>query len=144
MGVITKLNDVLCGSIKKVDDITKSSIKYWDDNEFCPPTPTPTATPTPTPTPGGATPTPTPTCRPDCCPASVCYDRNDCRNSCECNDIRSVYLARTCEEDPCMMGYATGIFDDDTCTTAATAGYYSQGGECYYWNGSTLVYQGPC
>ena len=63
MGTITKLNDVLCSSINRVDGITKSSIELWDDNTFCPeesptPTPTPTRTPTPTPT---RTPTPTPT-----------------------------------------------------------------------------------
>lgn len=149
MGIITKLNDVLCGSIKKVDDITKSSIKYWDDNEFCPPTPTPTPTPTPggpTPTPTRVepTPTPTPTCVPDCCPASLCYDRDSCRNSCECNDIRSVYLSRTCQDDPCLLAFATGIFDNEQCTTPAATGYYSQGSECYYWNGTTLSYQGPC
>lgn len=63
MGTITKLNDVLCSSINRVDGISKSSIELWDDNTFCPeasptPTPTPTTTPTPTPT---RTPTPTPT-----------------------------------------------------------------------------------
>ena len=63
MGTITKLNDVLCSSINRVDGISKSSIELWDDNTFCPeasptPTPTPTRTPTPTPT---RTPTPTPT-----------------------------------------------------------------------------------
>ena len=149
MGIITKLNDVLCGSIKKVDDITKSSIKYWDDNEFCPPTPTPTPTPTPggptpTPTPVEPTPTPTPTCVPDCCPASLCYDRDSCRNSCACNDIRNVYLKRTCQDDPCLLAFASAIYDEDTCTTFATSGYYSDGTGCYYWNGTTLSYQGPC
>ena len=145
MGIITKLNDVLCGSIKKVDDITKSSIKYWDDNEFCPPTPTPEPTPTPTPTPGGPTPTPTPTCLPECCPASLCYDRNDCRGSCSCNDIRSVYLKLICRDDPCILAFASAIFDEDTCTTFAQSGYYSDGSGCYYWNGtSSLTYQGPC
>ena len=65
MGVIIKLNDVPCASISKIDDIAKASIKFWDDNQFCPtPTPTLTATrtltPTPTPT-AGSTATPTPT-----------------------------------------------------------------------------------
>jgi len=65
MGVIIKLNDVACASISKIDDIAKASIKFWDDNQFCPtPTPTLTATrtltPTPTPT-AGSTATPTPT-----------------------------------------------------------------------------------
>ena len=68
MGTITKLNDVLCSSIRKVDDKAKSEIKFWDDNTFCPepsPTPTPTITPTRTPTPTPTrTPTPTPTITP--------------------------------------------------------------------------------
>lgn len=51
MGVIIKLNDVACASISKIDDIAKASIKFWDDNQFCPtPTPTLTATRTLTPT----------------------------------------------------------------------------------------------
>lgn len=64
MGTITKLNNVLCSSINRVDGISKSSIELWDDNTFCPaasPTPTPTITPTITPT---RTPTPTPTITP--------------------------------------------------------------------------------
>jgi hypothetical protein len=64
MGTITKLNNVLCSSINRVDGISKSSIELWDDNTFCPaasPTPTPTITPTRTPTP---TPTITPTITP--------------------------------------------------------------------------------
>ena len=67
MGTITKLNDVLCSSINRVDSISKTSIELWDDNTFCPaatptPTPTPTRTSTPTPTPTRtSTPTPTPT-----------------------------------------------------------------------------------
>lgn len=166
MGTITKLNDVLCANINKVDDILKSSIKYWDDNTFCPPTPTPTPTPTsgptstptptptrtpeptptPTPTPVEPTPTPTPTCVPDCCPANLCYDRDSCRKSCECNDIRSVYLKILCVDDPCLLAFAGGIYDDDTCTTPAQSGYYSDGNECYLWVSGTitLTYQGPC
>jgi hypothetical protein len=68
MGTITKLNNVLCSSINRVDGISKSSIELWDDNTFCPaasPTPTPTRTPTPTPTiTPTRTPTPTPTITP--------------------------------------------------------------------------------
>lgn len=67
MGVITKINDVLCASVSKVTDKAKASIQYWDENAFCPvaPTPTPTISPTPTPTPTRTpTPTPTPTISP--------------------------------------------------------------------------------
>ena len=62
MAIITKLNDVLCVNISKIDDVLKSNVLYFDENTFCPtPTPTPTTpvgTPTPTPT---QTLTPTPT-----------------------------------------------------------------------------------
>ena len=62
MAIISKLNDVLCVNISKIDDVLKSNAKFFDDNTFCPtPTPTPTTpvgTPTPTPT---KTLTPTPT-----------------------------------------------------------------------------------
>jgi hypothetical protein len=62
MAIITKLNDVLCVNISKIDDVLKTNVKYFDENTFCPtPTPTPTTavgTPTPTPT---RTLTPTPT-----------------------------------------------------------------------------------
>ena len=62
MAIITKLNDVLCVNISKIDDVLKSNVLYFDENTFCPtPTPTPTTpvgTPTPTPT---RTLTPTPT-----------------------------------------------------------------------------------
>ena len=65
MAIITKLNDVLCVNISKIDDVLKSNVLYFDDNTFCPqttPTPTPTKTQTPTPTPTKTqTPTPTPT-----------------------------------------------------------------------------------
>ena len=64
MAIITKLNDVLCVNISKIDDVLKSNVLYFDENTFCPtPTPTPTTpvgTPTPTPT-QTLTPTPTPT-----------------------------------------------------------------------------------
>jgi len=67
MGIISRLNDVLCVNISRVDDVLKQNIQFFDDNSFCPtPTPTLTATrtltPTPTPTAGStSTPTPTPT-----------------------------------------------------------------------------------
>lgn len=149
MGNITKLNDIICYNINAIDNLLVGlggDLKLWDDNDFCvpTPTPTPTATPTPTPTAGGATPTPTPTCASDCCPASLCFSRDDCRNSCSCNDIRSVYLKRICVDDPCLLAFASGIFDDDNCSTAAQNGFYSDGTDCYQWNGTTLVYIGRC
>jgi len=67
MGIINRLNDVLCVNIARVDGALKQNINFFDLNNFCPtPTPTLTATrtltPTPTPTAGStATPTPTPT-----------------------------------------------------------------------------------
>jgi hypothetical protein len=54
MAIISKLNDVLCVDISKIDDVLKSNAKFFDDNTFC-------ATPTPTPTTQVGTPTPTPT-----------------------------------------------------------------------------------
>jgi hypothetical protein len=54
MAIITKLNDVLCVNISKIDNVLKTNVKYFDENTFCP-------TPTPTPTTGVGTPTPTPT-----------------------------------------------------------------------------------
>ena len=87
MGTVTKLNDVLCANISKVDNVLKSNASKWDDNTFCPATPTPTPTPTltqtptrtltPTPTqtstPASVTPsvTPTPTVTPTSTPPSV-------------------------------------------------------------------------
>lgn len=150
MGTITSLNGVACGSINAVNNLLAGAggdILKWDDNTFCPVvTPTPTPTPTPSPTPGGPTPTPTPTCAPQCCFIQLCYDRDDCRNACECNDIRGVYLKIPCENDPCELSYATGIYDDDLCTSVAASGYYADPntGECYFWNTTTLVYNGRC
>jgi len=54
MAIITKLNNVLCVNISKIDNVLKSNVKFFDDNTFCP-------TPTPTPTTPVGTPTPTPT-----------------------------------------------------------------------------------
>ena len=66
MGIINRLNDVLCVNIARVDGALKQNINFFDLNSFCPtPTPTLTATrtltPTPTPTKPLGTPTPTPT-----------------------------------------------------------------------------------
>jgi hypothetical protein len=54
MAIINKVNNVLCASISKIDGVSKSNVKFFDDNTFC-------ATPTPTPTTQVGTPTPTPT-----------------------------------------------------------------------------------
>ena len=54
MAIITKLNDVLCVNISKIDNVLKTNVKYFDNNTFFP-------TPTPTPTTPVGTPTPTPT-----------------------------------------------------------------------------------
>jgi hypothetical protein len=91
MAIITKLNDVLCVNISKIDDVLKSNVLYFDDNTFCPtPTPTPTKTQTPTPTPTitptstppSVTPTPTSTPLPACIegtiPKSTNYEYKDC------------------------------------------------------------------
>jgi hypothetical protein len=151
MGTVTKLNDVLCVNISKVDDILKANASKWDDNTFCPggsPTPTPTPTPTPvTPTPTPTiTPTPTPTpppCDLDCCPIELCFGR-DCNDACSCNNTGVFYIHK-CVGNDCDMAFATGIYTDDQCTTVAGSGYYSQsGGKCYYWDGTTLVDNGPC
>lgn len=162
MGTVTKLNDVLCANISKVDDILKANASKWDDNTFCSavsPTPTPTLTQTPTrtltPTPSVTptntvtptltpTPTETPVCTPDCCPVNLCFNDRDC-SACGCRVIVSVYLSRPCNTDPCGLAYATGIFTNDKCTDPAPAGYYSDGRDCYEWDGtSSLTPQGPC
>ena len=96
MAIITKLNDVLCVNISKIDNVLKTNVIYFDNNTFCPtPTPTPTTpvgtptptptitltntptltqtltpTPTPTSTQAGSTPTPTPTVTPTATPCS--------------------------------------------------------------------------
>ena len=121
------------------------------------PTQTPTFTQTPTPTitrtprtTGTPTPTPTPTVTPsstpcalDCCFAQFCYSETDCTDACACNQTRDVYLHK-CVGDPCQLGKAFGIFDDKICTVPSAAGFYSNGSDCYYWDGSTITYQGPC
>ena len=146
MGTITKLNDVLCANISKVDGIEKANMLKWDDNTFCPagPTPTPTPTPTPSPTP---TPTPTPTpCPPDCCFVELCYSDRDCSAACLCDFTIPVYLHITCIDDTCTLDNADGIFEDPGCSTPAVEGYYSSGTDCWYWKATdlTLTYQGPC
>ena len=140
MGTVTKLNDVLCANISKVDDILKANASKWDDNSFCPSGPTPTPTPTPTVTP---TPTPTPTCVPDCCFVEVCVS-DECTNACACIEVIGVYLHLPCGGD-CILSNADGVFQDSRCGIPEKAGlYFSDGADCYYWDGSTLSYQGPC
>ena len=132
--------------IGSVNGNAKADISEFDSIPFCAPTPTPTATPTPTPTPGGPTPTPTPTCAPQCCIKDLCYNRDSCRNACECNDIRTVYLKIPCQDDPCDLSFATGIFEDDLCTTVAPNGYYadSNAGVCYLWSNPSLTFNSNC
>ena len=70
LNIASKLNNISCEKITKIDDVLKSNIKYFDNNDFscqqATPTPTPTNTVTPTVTPTNTvtptvTPTPTPT-----------------------------------------------------------------------------------
>ena len=147
-----KLNDIFCYDLNAVDDVVTGiggDLLKWDDNTFCPvptATPTPTPTPTPSPTPGGPTPTPTPTpCPRGCCYVELCYSDSACNESCSCNILVPVYLGINCETDDCILANAYGIFDDDRCGTYAAAGYYSDGTECWYWDGSgTLFFSQPC
>jgi len=123
-------------------------------------TPTPTNTPTltqtltPTPTPtstqAGSTPTPTLTptsttvCSPGCCEAELWYGR-DCSAACGKENFDLFFLSIPCETDPCTLANATGIFINASCDTKAGLGYYSDGTDCYYWDGtSSLTPQGPC
>lgn len=150
MGNITKLNNILCYDINAIDGVNTSDIVKWDANEFCvspTPTPTPSVTPTPTPTPGGVTPTPTPTpapCDVGCCYTELCYSSNDCREACQCNDVRGVYLSQPCYLDPCELAYSIGIYDDAGCTQQSVEGYYSDVGTCYLWQSGILTLQGTC
>jgi len=153
MANITKINDILCVDVAKLDDILKAGVAFWDDNTFCPggsPTPTPTpggGSPTPTPTPTFTpTPTPTPTlpCTPGCCFVELCFSPNDCVEACECNTTRPVYLSRPCKFDPCELSFATGIYNDDLCTDPAPDGYYSDGTNCYSWFSSVLSFDTLC
>lgn len=134
MGTVTKLNDVLCANISKVDDILKANASKWDDNSFCPSGPTPTPTPTPT-----VTPTPTP-CPPGCCYVELCYNPDEPKEACDCNTIVGVYLHLPCVDLDCNLSNATGIYDNDTCDSAAAPGYYQDGsGAVYYWDGNTSL-----
>jgi hypothetical protein len=109
-------------------------------------TPTPTPTPTTTPAAPSPTPTPTPTpspCVPDCCDVELC-EGSDCSEACSCVSSRTFYLSMPCG-CPGNLQNATGIYTDDRCGTPAREGYYSDGSECYYWDGSSsLSYQSNC
>ena len=124
-------------------------------------TPTPTNTPTltqtltPTPTPtstqAGSTPTPTPTetptCNAGCCYAELCVSfgaGGDCKKACACVDILPYYLKMPCDTDPCDLANALAIYTEESCTTLAPAGYYSDGTVCVQWNGSVIVSNIPC
>ena len=81
----SKLNDVSCENISEIDDVLKSNIRYFDNNDFSceqtTPTPTPTPTITPTSTPPSVTPTPTPTpatCIEGHIPKDTDYEYKDC------------------------------------------------------------------
>ena len=151
MGTISKVNDVLCANISKIDDVLKANAAKFDDNIFCPVTPTPTPTPggsaTPTPTPSYTptyTPTPTPTaCVRGCCYVELCVGA-DCADACACNNVRGFYLSIPCDYFPCRLDQATGIYDDDLCTVPAGAAVYSDGSNCYDWDGTNLTYNSPC
>jgi hypothetical protein len=144
MGTITSVNGIGCDSIVSIDGVAKINIAFFDNNTFCAdvsPTPTPTNTPTPQPTP---TPTPTP-CARGCCFVELCYSDSSCNEACPCNNLIPVYLGLNCSTDPCTLANAYGIFDDDRCGTYANPGYYSDGTECWYWDGSgTLFFSQPC
>jgi hypothetical protein len=138
MANITKINDILCVDVAKLDDILKAGVAFWDDNSFCPEV-TPTPTPGPTPTPS-----PTPTCDPGCCYVELCYSPDGCRDACPCNNIRPYYLSIPCKTDPCLLSIATGIFNDDVCSDPAPDGYYSDGTDCYSWFGGVITFDAPC
>ena len=123
MGTVTKLNDVLCANISKVNLASKEVASRWADNTFCDATP----------------------CTPDCCLVELCFSERDCRSACGCRVTVEAFLSRPCNTDPCGLAYATGIFTNDKCGDPAPAGYYSDGTDCWLWDGdSNLTPQGPC
>jgi hypothetical protein len=154
MATISKINDILCTNVAKLNNVLKANAAFWDDNSFCPdvpltPTPTPTVTATITPTPR-VTPTLTPTpsltapdCPRDCCLVQLCYSSKNCQDACLCNDLVEVYLS-VCVGDYCMLSAANGIFVEETCTTPSPGGYYSDGTSCYLWQGGVLSFSSTC
>lgn len=139
MANISSVNGVLCADIGSIDGVAKLDISLFDGIPFCPavsPTPTPTITPTPT---------PTPACLPGCCRVELCYNDTSCSEACLCTNTVIVYLSIACSTDPCTLGNASGIFDDPSCRTPAAAGYYSDGVDCYNWDGSSsLIFNVTC
>ena len=122
-----------------------TGISFGDPCSYSCVTPTPTITPTMTPTPT-ITPTITPSpCAPGCCVVELCYGSDDCSQACTCREPANYYISILCSTDPCIMANALGIYLDDRCGTPAPAGYYSDGVDCYYWDGSSsLSYGGGC
>jgi len=227
MAIITKLNNVLCVNISKIDDVLKSNAKFFDDNTFCPqttPTPTPTKTQTPTPTPTRTpasvtptptatpanTPTPTPTATPAgqkciegtipketnysyysccypygqitgttgsvgetvcyfpfsastnvtavspevqceisaltrCCHIYLSYAQIEPFNPCDMGGIvGQYYISAPCLETLCDLTVALAIYEDDSCTTVAPDGHYTDGIGYASISGGNYTYGGPC
>jgi hypothetical protein len=116
-----------------------TGISFGDPCSYSCVTPTPTPTPTTTITP---TPTPTPVCDPFCCETELCYF-NDCQGACDCNRSALFYLS-ICAGQNCYLENATGIYTEERCGDPAPENYYADGTGCYYWDGTTLTYNGPC
>lgn len=139
MATISAVNGILCVDIGSINGNAKIDISAFDSIPFCA-----DVTPTPTPTPE-PTPTPTPVCEATCCEAELCYDSQDCSKACSCDSVAIFYLHIPCGNlYGCELAYADGIFTDSECLEPAREAYYSQNGQCYYWDGSTLTYQGGC
>ena len=164
MAIITKLNDVLCVNISKIDDVLKSNVKYFDENTFCPTptptpttpvgTPTPTVTKTPTNTPTNTqtptntptntvtptntpTPTVTPTtpCETDCCPINLVHSNVDCTDACDPIYFPTRYYITKCIGDSCVLSRAIEIYADNF---SGKCEVIAQDG--YYSDGSTCGY----
>jgi hypothetical protein len=168
MATISKLNNVLCVNISKIDNLLKSNVKYFDDNTFCPqttPTPTKTQTPTPTSTPPSVTqkntetptqtptqtptPTPTPPCETNCCQIQLVRSTVDCTDACDPIYIPERYYITKCISDGCKLSNAIEIYIDNfsgKCEIIAPDGYYSDGIDCGYWDSTILTFTnlGPC
>jgi len=209
MSTVSKVNDVLCIAISKIDNVLKSNAKFFDDNTFCPqttPTPTPTPTITPTSTPPSVTPTPTPTqfaskcsqghipkqtvysyyscCYPygqisgtsgsdtagydicyfpysastgvtriyvdcetsgltSCCEILLGYDINEQLNACSATQA-TYYISNPCLTNSCRLNEAHAIYTDDSCTTLADDGVYSDGTDYGTQSGGVFTYGGLC
>ena len=202
----SKVNDVSCENISKIDDVLKSNIRYFDNNDFSceqtTPTPTPTPTITPTSTPPSVTPTPTPaTCIQGTIPKDVNYEYKDCcypygqitgtsggagltvcfnttgyrlnvtaveptevcdtsllTSCCEielgynaveptdaCNaTLETYYISDPCLVTTCRLDAAFAVYTDDSCTTLADDGYYSDGSNYGTQSGGVFTFNGSC